>query len=82
MSFSEQKWVRLGASFFIKDFLFTVTGDKWAQIRNKYKKWLVLFIHCWFKRGNMNASGECERGVILGQIFFTRGKKIFSAPMP
>ena len=25
--------------------------------------------------------GRRERGVILGQIFLTRGKKIFSAPM-
>ena len=29
----------------------------------------------------MNASGERERGVIMRQIFPTRGKKIFSAPM-
>ena len=30
---------------------------------------------------NMNALGERERGVILRQIFLTRGKKLFSAPM-
>ena len=29
----------------------------------------------------MNVSGERVRGVIFWQIFLTRGKKIFSAPM-
>ena len=40
---------------------------------------LVLLIHCWSAGGgvNMNALGERERGVILGQIFLTRGKNIF-----
>ena len=77
MPFSDQKWLRLGANFFKAE-----TRDEWAQTRNKYNLFIfILFIHCWFKGGNMNASEERERGVILGQIFLTRGKKIFSAPM-
>ena len=38
MPFLDQKWLRLGANFFIKDFLLAETRDKWVQTRNKYKK--------------------------------------------
>ena len=44
MPFSDQKWLRLGANFFIRVFLLAETRDKWAETRNKYKK-IVSFIH-------------------------------------